>query len=307
MMDRRDFLLRSALGAAGLGLAAGPAHALAEAVGVPVAGATGPGGLAASVSLASRVAIADALHLAAADETIASDVRAALLEFPQQLVAADAVPATRAETAALLGELRALWPDRDDRPHDRSGTRGDMAEQRLAWAAGRLAHDAAASVLGTPSADEARARDGQLLRALHATQTAPVPASGADAAALADVFRVIHQRTNIRFHTYAPDREDPVGWSVRLSDWDRARGPEADRLAEAVLSGRDDAAFLDPSDAAFRLARTVRQARAVPAGALDRLAEAPGASAYAQAVGAAFVAMRGVGRFFAGHDDALDR
>ncbi|MEM1127080.1 MAG: hypothetical protein AAGI71_10540 [Bacteroidota bacterium] len=287
-MHRRDFLLHAALASAGLTLGTGRLP-------LPAATVAAAGPQAGPISLASRLALVDALRLASIDQTTPTEARGALIAFQQQAVAADAVPATPAEVVTLLGELRALWPERDDRPHERSGYRGDMAEQRLAWAVGRLGHHAASSVLGQPPAETARRQDAVLLRAFHT-------AGGArpDVDALADLFRLIDQRVAVRLHTYTPDREDVVDWVPRFVAWEQQRYDDATALAQAVLNAPADTAFLDPDDPAFRLARAVQESRPVAPATLDRLIEAPGASTYAQAVGAAFFAMRGAGQHFAG-------
>ncbi|MEL6771466.1 MAG: hypothetical protein AAFP18_10410 [Bacteroidota bacterium] len=298
-MDRRDFLLRSALVSAGLALAASSARALTDAL---VSGRVGA--QTGYVGMASRVAIADALRLAVADQTTPADLRATLAMFDQQAVAADSVPATPAEVVSLLGDLRTLWANRDDRPHDRSGYRGDMAEQRLAWALGWVGHYAAAPVLGQPDADVSRMRDAALLRALH--EASPAEDTRPDVASLAELLRVVDQRVGIRLHTYTPDRDDVVDWVPRFVAWDQARYDEAERLALAVLDGAPDLAFLNPADPAFQAAHAVRQARPVSPKALDAAAEAPGASIYARAVGASFRAMRAAGHHFAGRLSAAD-
>ncbi|NBC86812.1 MAG: hypothetical protein GVY25_11540 [Bacteroidetes bacterium] len=250
--------------------------------------------------LAPRLVVSDALCLANAMPSLPAQFRDVLALRREFAVAADAVTAAPDQTLDLLTRLRTGWADRDQRSVKTHRIRGDMFAFRLAWAAGRLAHDAAQPVLGTPADAEARrVRDARVLLALRAANPGPPPPT-VEAAGLGALLRAIDQRTAMRMHTFEPDREDAASWIPRFVNYHRASRAEADALAQAMSSTDPDSAFLAPTDPAFRLARAARRAHPVTPNAITDALNAPGDSDYARALAVAARMLVDVGRFFDG-------
>jgi len=311
-MNRRRFLTRTALLGSGLAIGtrlpstATPSPNDAFAAATPNLNDASPEVAAdyAPAPLAPRLVVADALWLVNAMPSLPAQFRNALALHREFAVAADAVAASPDQTVGLLTRLRAGWADRDRRTVKTHRIRGDMLAFRLAWAAGRLAHDAARPILGTPADAEARrVRDARVLLALRAATPGPHPPT-VDPAGLADLLRAIDQRTAMRMHTFEPDREDAAAWIPRFVNHHRASHAEADALAQAMYNTRPDSAFLDPTAPAFRLARAARRAHPVPPNAIADALDAPGDSDYARALAVAARMLVDVGRFF---DSALTR
>jgi len=311
-MNRRRFLTRTALLGSGLAIRARMPSTTAQSTrdafpaSAPVLDDASPEMMAdyAPAPLALRLVVADALRLTNAMPSLPTQFRDAIAQHSEFAVAADAVAASPDEILGLLTRLRAGWADRDQRTVKSHRIRGDMFAFRLAWAAGRLAHDAARPILGTPAdAETRRARNARVLLALR--DATPGPRTPiVDPARLGDLLRAIDQRTAMRMHTFEPDREDVAAWIPRFVSHHRASRAEADALAQAMCSTDPDSAFLDPTDPAFRLARAARQAHPVPPGAIADALNAPGGSDYARALAGAARMIVDVGRFF---DGALTR
>lgn len=307
-MNRRRFLTRTALLGSGLAIRARMPSPTAQST-KDAFPATAPHWNDASpematsdapAPLAPRLVVADALWLANAMPSLPTRFRDTLALHRDFAVAADAVAASPDQTLELLTRLREGWADRDRRTVKTHRIRGDMFAFRLAWAAGRLAHDAARPILGTPADAEARrVRDARVLLALRSATPGPPPPN-VEAPGLGDLLRAIDQRTAMRMHTFEPDREDAASWIPRFVNYYRASRAEADALAQAMCSTDPDSAFLDPTDPAFRLARAARQAHPVTPNAIADALNAPGDSDYARALAVAARMLVDVGRFFGG-------
>ena len=307
-MNRRRFLTRTALLGSGLAIGtrlpptAMPSPHDAFPAATPNLNDASPEVAAdyAPAPLAPRLVVSDALWLVNAMPSLPTQFRDALALHREFAVAADAVTASTEQTLELLTRLRTGWADRDQRTVKTHRIRGDMFAFRLAWAAGRLAHDAARPILGTPSDAEARrVRDARVLLALRAAAPGPPPPT-VEATGLGALLRAIDQRTAMRMHTFEPDREDAASWIPRFVNYHRAARAEADALAQAMCSTDPDSAFLDPTDPAFRLARAARRAHPVPPNAIADVLNAPGDSDYARALAVAARMIGDVGRFFDG-------
>lgn len=308
MLNRRDFLTRTAV--AGVGLTLGlPAFARNASAFALTADA-----LATGTHLTPILLVEDALRLSLVNPSISADLKAAMIAHRAFMSASGALPGRERDVTALLATLRDGWAGRDRRKVENHTVNGDMFEPKLAFAAGWLAQRAALSALygdQDPGLDDrAVYHDVTLLRAMH--QSEPVASEAtASVEELTQLFQMMYLRAYIRMHTIDPDFDDPEGWILRVVKRNRALDSLAQRYAAAYLQPDVDKLhryveapnFYDVSDPLIQLARTLHQGITESAIDLDEaVAASSSQSQYARALGHAYQALASVSAF---HEGAL--
>ena len=309
MINRRDFLTRTAAVGAGLTL------------GLPAFGRSTPSftltaeALAAGTHLTPFLVVNDALHLTLLNPTISADLKAAMIAHQGFLHASGALARDKRDVVALLATIRDGWATRDGQKVERHVAHGDMLDSKLAFAAGWMANQAAWETLYSDAGrtgdldDRAVYHDVTLLHAL--AQGEPVAPSGATPSVddLTQLFQLMYLRTYMRMHTIDPDFDDVEAWILRVVRLNSDLEALTRRYAEAYL--QPDAAklsryvetpnFYEASDPLLQLARSLHQGHAASVTDLEEaLAASPGRCQYAQALGHAYRVLESVSAFHEG-------
>ena len=307
MINRRDFLTRTAV--AGVGLTLGlPAFARNASSFAFTANA-----LATGTHLTPLLLLEDALRLALVNPAINADLKTALIAHQAFMQSSGALTGNKHDVMALLATVRDGWAERDGLKVKNHEVHGDMFSSKLAFAAGWLTQRAARAALydahDADLNDRMLYHDVTLLHALHESEPLEPTEATASVEDLAQLFQLMYLRAYIRMHTIDPDFDDPEGWILRVVKRNRDLESLAQRYAAAYL--QPDPAklqryveapnFYDASDPLIQLVRTLHQGiTESPIDLEEAVAAASSQSQYARALEHTYQTLTSVSAFHAG-------